>query len=117
MIKERKYIRVPLPLGIKYRFEDEDKFVNGTIEDIGWGGVFLKVNPVPAKGKRIMLEFEIPGESVVVSLWGTVVRVCEEHGKPVGVGIQFDELDNETRSQIQKLVDYWVRYLVKKMKK
>jgi len=91
--------------------------MEGTIEDISWGGIFLRINPVPPKGKRILMEFEMPGGNVLMEIWGTVVRLGEEPGRPPGVGIQFDELDQETRGQIQNLVDYWIRYLVKKLKK
>ena len=117
-MKERKQIRVPLPLSVKYKFEGQDQFSSGTIEDLSWGGVFLRTNPPAAQGTRMVIEFDIPGENVHLDVWGTVVRVREkEAGKPSGVGIQLDELDQETRGHIQSLVDYWVRYLVGKMKK
>ena len=117
MMKERKQIRISLPLCVKYKFEGQEQLETGTTEDLSWGGVFLRAAPLPAKGKRIMIEFEIPGENMIMDLWGTVVRVREEPGKPPGVGILFDDLDQDARGQIQNLVNYWVHYLVNKMKK
>jgi len=118
MMKIRKQLRVSIPLAIKYKLEDDHEFKPSSIEDISWGGVFLLVEPPPGTGQRIIVQLEIPEDSVRLEIWGTVVRVRDkELGKPAGVGIEFDELDHETRSQIQNLVDYWIRLLVQKYQK
>lgn len=111
-------MRVSIPLAVKYKLEDDHEFKPSSIEDISWGGVFLLMDPAPPLGKRIIVQLDIPEDSVRLEIWGTVVRVRDkELGKQSGVGIEFDELDHETRSQIQSLVDYWIRLLVQKYQK
>ncbi len=117
-MRVRRFLRVPLPLRIDYKLEDQEEFQKGIIEDLSWGGVFLQIDPPPSPGTRIVFQIPIPGEAVRLEIWGTVVRVRQkEVGKPAGVGVEFDELDHEARSQIQSLVSYWIRSLLQKVSK
>ena len=117
-MKLRKYLRVPLPLRVNYKLEEQEEFQKGIIEDLSWGGVFLQIDSPPPSGSRLIIQIPIPEQAVRLELWGTVVRVREkEVGKPAGVGVEFDELDHESRGQIQFLVDYWVRSLLQKISK
>ena len=104
-MKNRKHLRVPIPFPIRIKRENSDTFEETTIQDISWGGVLLNLNELPAMGTRLLLEFDIPDQAVTVEIWGKAVRVNnDDQGKVDGVGVEFDELDHETRSQIQGLV-------------
>jgi uncharacterized protein (TIGR02266 family) len=85
--------------------ETEMNFELAELEDISWGGVFVRwPNPFP-KGTRLILQFFLAEDSVVLEIWGTVVRVrTGRQDKPNGMGIKFDELDDSARSTIQKMV-------------
>jgi len=102
-------MRVPIPLKVRIKKESNDTFEEAQIQDISWGGVLLNQNELPAIGTRLLVEFDMPDQAVTVEIWGKVVRVNKDNqGKVDGVGVEFDELDHETRSQIQGLVDFMV---------
>lgn len=115
-MKTRQYLRVPLPLPVKVKvLEQEDEEFNLTrIDDLSWGGAFILVDPLPPLNSRIIIKFESP--EVALELWGSVVRSVEpESGVVGGVGIQFDTLDDETRSVLQQLVENEIREIFKSM--
>ena len=114
-MKTRQHLRVPLPMPVKVKILDQDEEFNlSRIDDISWGGAFVVIEPLPPVGSRIILQFS--GENVALELWGSIVRVKEPAvGVAGGVGIQFDPLDDETRSLIQRLIDDEIRQVFKSL--
>jgi uncharacterized protein (TIGR02266 family) len=107
MMKTRQYLRVPIPVPVRVKVTDqEDEFRLASIEDISWGGAFVVMKAPAAQGSRIILQFLFSDESVLLELWGTVVRVRPAaDGVPAGVGVEFDSLDYDAQSLIQRLVN------------
>jgi uncharacterized protein (TIGR02266 family) len=102
-MKNRKHLRVPIAVPVKFKRDSSDQTEEASIRDISWGGVLLEHQL--AMGTRLLMEFDIPDQPVTLEVWGKVVRNnTDEQGKINGVGIEFDELDHESRSQIQGLV-------------
>jgi len=105
-----------VPITARYRVsesEGETSAVN--IYDISWGGVHAVIDPPLPEGTRIIIEFSLLEDDVSLELWGTVVRIEEGgDGTPRGVGVQFDPLDDDSRSLIQRLVREGVTALIKK---
>lgn len=114
-MKTRKYLRVPFPVEIRYKSDDDHDFRSATLEDISWGGVFI-ADPTPLPpGKRIVVQFDIPDQSVFLEIWGTVVRNrTNSEDKLDGMGVQFDMLDDDTKSQIQDMITKKLRTLLAK---
>jgi len=109
-MKIRKQLRVPIPIKIRFKRENNQHYEEARIDDISWGGILLQTSPRPAIGSRLLMEFDIPNQPVMLEVWGTVVRLHDgDAEKTSGVGVEFDELDVESRGQIQVLVDHWVR--------
>jgi uncharacterized protein (TIGR02266 family) len=115
-MKARQFLRVRLPLPVQIKVVDRDQeFKSTRIEDISWGGVFVVMDPPAELGARVVLQFALSGESVALELWGKVVRRVKAREEcPAGMGIQFDPLDDDTRSLIQRLVDDEIVALLKK---
>ena len=107
MIKTRQHLRVPIPIPVRVKMTDhEDEFRLASIEDISWGGAFVVMKTPAPQGSRIILQFLFSDESVLLELWGTVVRVRPAaDGVPSGMGVEFDSLDNDAQSLIQRLVN------------
>lgn len=106
---------MPVPIKIKFRHENSDQPEEAQIWDLSWGGLFLCTSRPFKPRSRLLFEFEIPGQQVTLEIWGTVVRTqSNDSHAPRGVGVEFDELDNESRSQIQILIDRFVRSLLSK---
>ncbi len=117
-LETRKYLRVAVPVALRYRIADyDDDLIPAALHDISWGGAFLAMNPPAEPGTRLILELHLEEDNVTLELWGTVVRVQEPaDNAPAGVGVEFDPLDDESRSLIQQLVDEEIRTWVKSQK-
>lgn len=105
-MKTRLHLRVPLSIPVKIKIEDKDEeFLPAMLGDISWGGAFVTMDPPAAVKDRIILQFDLPELNVFMELWGIVVRQRpnEEPG-PLGIGVEFDPLDEDTRSLIQKII-------------
>ena len=105
-MKSRQYLRVPLLLPVRIKAVDSNRdFELAQIEDIGWGGVFVRRHPPLEVGSRVIIQFLMRDDSVAMEIWGTAVRVREpKAGRRGGNGIAFQEVDDNTRSLIQKMV-------------
>lgn len=105
-MKTRQHLRVPLVLPVRIKAMDSGQdFELARIEDLSWGGVFVRRTPPFAPGTRVIIQFLMRDDSVAVEIWGTVVRVRQtKTGHPEGNGIAFQEVDDHTRSLIQKMV-------------
>ncbi|HUT55504.1 MAG TPA: PilZ domain-containing protein [bacterium] len=114
MMKTRQYLRVPIPTPVRIKVTERDEeFRLASIEDISWGGAFVIMKTPAPKGSRIILQFLFSDESVILELWGTVVRVRPAtDGALAGVGVEFDSLDYDAQSLIQRLVDEEIRAVV-----
>ena len=76
--------------------------------DLSLGGIFLETRePFPA-GATVVLEFPLPGISRRVSCQGQVIRVVlpvENDSSVVpGMGIQFNDMDEETRAMLAEFI-------------
>jgi uncharacterized protein (TIGR02266 family) len=114
-MKTRQYLRVPLPITLKAKVLETDPDLRSvTAEDISWGGAFLVMDPPAPAGSRIVLQFFLAEENVSLELWGTVVRNrTANENQPPGVGVEFDTLDEESRSLVQRVVAEEITALVK----
>jgi len=115
-LRTRQHLRVPLPVPVKFRVAEIDMdYEVAELEDISWGGVFIRWPKPFAKSTRLIMQFFLAEDSVVLEVWGTVVRPQDaEQGKPAGMGVQFDELDDAARSTIQKMVEAYLKAYLKK---
>jgi uncharacterized protein (TIGR02266 family) len=73
--------------------------------NINEGGLFVETDAPPALGTSVALEFQIPGSDEPIQVMGRVVRVSDGSGKDgPGMGIEFENLDNQSRDLINDLV-------------
>lgn len=103
----RKHMRVPLPLVVEVKFQDEKDSRPMLIMDISWGGMYIRSdNPKPV-GSRLTAHLPITEDNVALEVAGRVVTHNKYiNGKVVqGMGVSFDDLDHDSKSLIQKLID------------
>ena len=102
-----------MPVKVKVVDRDQE-FKLTALGDISWGGVFVMMSPPAPVGSRILLQFMVSETNVSLELWGTVVRARPgSKTEPAGVGVEFDPLDEDSRSLIQQLVRDELMMLVK----
>jgi uncharacterized protein (TIGR02266 family) len=91
----------------------DDDFRLTRLEDISWGGVFAVLEPPAILGSRVAIQFTLAEDNVSLELQGTVVRNRKPAvGQPGGIGIQFDNLDDDSRSLIQQIINEEIRGLL-----
>jgi Tfp pilus assembly protein PilZ len=77
----------------------------GTLHDIGRGGMFIVTASKLPVGKRIDFEVHVTPGSVIQGM-GRVIWVREEAGgdRPAGLGVKFIDVDNDALIAIDRLV-------------
>jgi len=117
-MKTRQHLRVNLPIPVRVKVADKEQEFRFTgLEDISWGGAFVLMDPPAAKGDRIIIQFGLAEENVSLELWATVVRARpRQESAPAGMGVQFDALDEDSRSLIQRLIHEELLALLRSVK-
>jgi uncharacterized protein (TIGR02266 family) len=73
--------------------------------DINEGGMFIETEAPRALGTEVLLRFSLPGTEKIIETIGTVVRVTDgSDGAPRGMGIEFEDLQDEARAYIDQLI-------------
>lgn len=104
--ERRRSPRVALDLLIQYRFETYEDFLTDRSVDISTGGIFICTESPREEGALVYLQFRLKeGEPLVEGL-GRVVRVNPPGmpGRVAGMGIEFVNLDEESRRTIEDVV-------------
>ncbi|MBQ4333749.1 MAG: TIGR02266 family protein [Myxococcaceae bacterium] len=102
----RRSPRVALDLLIQYRFESYEAFLGDRSLDISVGGVFICTEAPREEGTLVYLQFRLKEGAPLVEGLGRVVRVNPPGvpGRVAGMGIEFVNLDDESRQTIEDIV-------------
>jgi type IV pilus assembly protein PilZ len=99
-VLERRHSR-RAELVVRVDYKSVDELFSEFATNINEGGIFVETDSPSERGTRVDLHFRLPGSEQPISAQGTVVRVTEA---PSGMGIEFDELDADSRERINELV-------------
>ena len=104
--ERRRFDRADCTIRVDYGSVDE--LFSEFTRDINEGGLFIETDSPLELGSRVGLQFTLPESAETFHATGTVMwvrpRVDESTGEPIGMGVEFDELDAEERSKINELV-------------
>jgi len=101
--ERRRADRADLVVRVDYQTVDE--FFSEFARNINEGGLFIESETPHPLGTRVDLQFQLPGSDAPVLVSGSVVRTSPgSTEEPSGMGVVFDDLDNETRQRIDELV-------------
>ena len=99
----RRSERAALIVRVDYGTVDE--IFSEFTRDINEGGLFIETEKPKPAGTEVALHFSLPGSEEVVQTIGRVVRVSSgAEDAPAGMGIEFDELNDEDRQRINTIV-------------
>jgi type IV pilus assembly protein PilZ len=99
----RRTERVELMVRVDYKTVDE--LFSEFARNINEGGMFVETDTPPEPGSPVALQFRIPGSEEPIAVMGRVVRTTEgDRDEPPGMGIEFDNLDAQSRELINQLV-------------
>jgi uncharacterized protein (TIGR02266 family) len=101
----RRFDRVPIEVGVD--LWSENTFFTGFSENISEGGLFIATDAPFEIGSRLNIKLSLMGdepvESEVVVRW--VRPPGAAGGLPAGMGVQFETLEEQWESDLQKFID------------
>jgi type IV pilus assembly protein PilZ len=101
--ERRRTERVDLVVRVDYKTVDE--LFSEFARNINEGGMFVETEAPPELGSPVALQFRIPGSEEPIQVMGRVVRATVgDHEEPPGMGIEFENLDSQSRELINQLV-------------
>ncbi len=106
----RRHPRVPVGLQVDLRFDSVQHFLSAYAEDISESGMFIrgwetKDDGTPHEvGQTLALRFEAGAERIVEGTARVVRVVRKADGGEAGLGVQFIELDAQSRRLIEAIV-------------
>ena len=101
--ERRRSERSQLIVRIDYATVDE--VFSEFTRDINEGGLFIETEKPRPLGTEVSLQFNLPGDTDIVRTIGRVVRINTGSSEsPPGMGIEFDDLAQEARAQIDILI-------------
>ena len=99
----RRWERVDMVVRVDYKTVDE--LFSEFARNINEGGVFVETYTPSGLGESVAMQFQIPGSDEPIQVMGRVVRVSEGNLQdPPGMGIEFEDLDEQSRDLINGLV-------------
>ena len=102
-VERRRSERVELVVRVDYKTVDE--LFSEFARNINEGGLFVETDTPPEIGSSVALQFQIPGNDEPIQVMGRVVRVSDGAGPDgPGMGIEFEDLDAQSRELINGLV-------------
>lgn len=108
----RRNPRLPVFVRVDYKVDmrrDDAPYTDYSV-DINQDGLFLKSRAPFTPGTIVNLEFSLPEDSRVIKVNGRVVWITKEFEDVVGgrcapgMGIEFQDLDDETRAHIGRVL-------------
>jgi type IV pilus assembly protein PilZ len=102
-VERRRSSRIELVVRVDYKTVDE--LFSEFARNINEGGLYVETDTPPQLGSNVALQFQIPGGTEPIQVIGRVVRISEgEGGDPPGMGIEFEDLNAQSRELINELV-------------
>lgn len=101
----RKHVRIvtkiPITVKVTKTAQDGKREEFYFTKDLSLGGVFLKTDQEIPVGTVITMEFSIQGIKDLVKTKGKVVRIGYKEGKLEGIGVQFEEIEENSEKGLK----------------
>lgn len=108
----RQLTRVPLDAEVQLEFENFSGFIREVSANLSLGGMFVKTRYLKPVGTTVRFEFRLKDHYRLIRGTGEVVWTRwrdQPPAQPAGMGIQFAELDAESRTLVAAIVDQHAR--------
>lgn len=108
-IDRRIHARAPLSLVVQFRLTDMEQFMREIAVNISMGGMFIRTQTPHPEGARIYLQFQLEDGSKLIEGLARVVHVNGPDHEVPGMGVEFVNLDQDSRRLIKSIVDERLR--------
>src|SRR6188508_1545292 len=104
----RRDMRTPVTLKIKFKSSNLDQFIERYSVDVSRGGIFIRTKePLPV-GTNLKFEFQLQDASSLIAGEGTVVWIREHDpnrtGVAPGMGVKFDKLQPQSQQVLERIL-------------
>lgn len=101
--ERREFTRAEVaPDQIHLSFSNDQQFAKQYIENFSLGGLFVRTKLRPGVGAIVPIEFSVPLHNFEARIFKLRAKVCRETEN--GLGLQFLDLDQETRADLEVFV-------------
>jgi Tfp pilus assembly protein PilZ len=100
---QRKHRRLPIALPVQWRVPNQVENHQGSLDDIGTGGVFIRTTAAPLEGSALVLELASPGRPGSQSIEGRVAWTSSKPGSE-GIGVEFRCRDIGGMRRLRELI-------------
>ncbi|HET6613418.1 MAG TPA: TIGR02266 family protein [Kofleriaceae bacterium] len=105
---KRGAARAPIVLRIRLRYPDVDTFIDKFSTNLSETGMFISTRSPRPPGTEVKFDFVLADDSPVIRGMGVVRWVREqdpEHPRrPYGMGVEFTNLDDQSRAVIERVI-------------
>ena len=103
--ERRLHYRSQLNMLVQFRVGDLKEFMREYAANISGGGMFVRTREPHPEGSMIYLQFRLKDGSTIIEGLGKVVHVnSPEHAIP-GMGVEFVNLDADSKKIIDSIVE------------
>jgi uncharacterized protein (TIGR02266 family) len=108
MSNERRHMRTPITLKIKFKSGSLDQFIERYSVDVSRSGIFIRTKEPLAVGTQLKFEFQLQDTSPLIGGEGTVVWTREHDpgrtGVAPGMGVRFDKLTGQSQQTLDQIL-------------
>ena len=92
-------------LVVRVDYSTVDELFSEFTRDVNEGGLFIETEKPRPNGTEVSMQFHLPGSDGVIQTTGHVVHSTSgDDSSPPGMGIEFEELSDAARDQINALI-------------
>jgi uncharacterized protein (TIGR02266 family) len=104
MSNRRTFSRTPLSMLVQFRLDDYNQFMREVAVNISEGGMFIRSQEPRDEGSMLYLQFRLKDGDILLEGLGKVVHKNPiDHPNP-GMGVEFVNLDDDSRRLIKNIV-------------
>lgn len=100
----RVHPRIPLKLLVQFRLQDMDEFMRDYAVNLSVGGMFIRTPEPHPQDSMVYLQFTLMAGDKLIEGLGKVVHVNPPSHTVPGMGIEFVNLDDESREFIDSII-------------
>ncbi len=101
-LNQRKFSRATIPVVVEYRIASYEAFLKEYAENLSEGGIFIRTYKPCELGAQIFFQFSLEQGGTLIEGMGKVVHISG--GSDAGMGVEFLELPEDSRTLISEIV-------------
>ena len=104
--ERRSSKRIKLNMLVQFRLANMTQFLEKYANNISLGGIFISSTTPHSKGSKIYLQFYLEDGQKLIEGLGEVVHVNPPDSANPGMGVEFINLDKNSRELIEQIIYY-----------